>query len=663
MARPARVPRLDLLQRAGAVALGLSAAAALGYACSRSPGVVFLWPGGFAPWITDPRPVDARVQQWGSEEVPVARFVRGFELDAAPARAELVVQGVRALRLRVNGQRVLDASGPEADWRMPQVLDVAPWLRAGPNRLEVEVWNARGPPLLRVRLALGGRTITTGTGWSVSTNGGASRDAVAPDDTRLHPSAPAGPSPLRALGSRWSLIAGLLVAAALLWAGPGGRIGRQSGWAPALALAAIHAAWIGLLLGRWVEAPLTLGFDARHHLAYVELMQREWRVPLAQEGWSTYHPPLFYALAAALRESLGSAGAFWDRLAARLVPFAGGLGIVWVAYGLAQVLAPGRPALVATAVLFAGLLPLDLYSAAYLSNEPLHAALFGAAMLLAVRALLRPRLRLVDVAGIGAVVGLAMLAKVTALVLAAVTALFLAAAAVGLERVRPARALALAAGFAAPVAAIAGWFYVRNELLYGRLVVGNWNLPGQAWWSQPGFHTFSYYLGFGEVFRRPLLAGFHSFADALYSSFWGDGWIGGRATAAVPPEIWRPDLAAIGYLLAVPLTLVLGVGFLRSARLALGPGEARLRVAWSFLLTLQLSMVFAMLWLTLELPYFGQAKAGYLLGLAPVLALTFAIGADAADATLERWAGRGAAVALRTLLTAAGALFLLSFAA
>src|SRR5262249_25521419 len=95
----------------------------------------------------------------------------------------------------------------------------------------------------------------------------------------------------------------------------------------------------------------------------------------------------------------------------------------------------------------------------------------------------------------------------------------------------PARARCRArgpAGRAVPPAAPAGWFYARNLRLYGTPLVGNWNLPGMRWWSQPGFHTASYYLGFGESLRLPVLAGFHSLADSLYSSFWGDGWIAGR---------------------------------------------------------------------------------------------------------------------------------------
>ena len=209
---------------------------------------------------------------------------------------------------------------------------------------------------------------------------------------------------------------------------------------------------------------------------------------------------------------------------------------------------------------------------------------------------------------------------------------------------------------------VSGWFYARNMQLYGTPIAGNWNLPGMSWWSQPGFHTPAYYLGFGESLRRPVLAGFHSFADAIYASFWGDGWIAGRASAAFPTEIWNWDLVAVGYWLALPATGVLAWGVARSVRLAFAREEGARRAAWSFLLALEAAVVVAMLALTLDLPYFGQAKAPYLLGLVAPLAVAFALGADACDDALARAGGVVAACAGRAVWLTVGAVLWLSMA-
>jgi hypothetical protein len=169
-------------------------------------------------------------------------------------------------------------------------------------------------------------------------------------------------------------------------------------------------------------------------------------------------------------------------------------------------------------------------------------------------------------------------------------------------------------------------------------------------------------VGFGEALRLPLFAGFRSFADAVYASFWGDGWIAGVAGVAWRPAHWNWEWAAIGYWLALPATALLVLGFARAARIAFGP-QGPLRAAWSFVLALTFAMGLALLALTLELPYFGQAKAPYLLGLVSPLAVAFALGAEACDRALARAGGAPARDAGRALLTAAGAVFALSYLA
>lgn len=388
------------------------------------------------------------------------------------------------------------------------------------------------------------------------------------------------------------------------------------------------------------------------------LLRERHALPPATEGWSTYHPPLYYALVAALQEAAAAFAPGWHDAVTRLPSFAAGLAQAWLARALAAVLVPGRPLAAAGAVLFAGALPLNLYASAYVSNEPLHAAAFGLAVWLCARALARPRTEARALLGVGAALGVALLVKVTALVAAAAAATAVLGRAAAVERARPARLAQLAAALAAPPLAIAGWWTVRLWSAHGSPLAGNWSLPERIWWSQPGFHGWGYYLGFGEALRLPVFSGFRSFADAVYSSFWGDGWAGGRATvAALPPWDW--SWAALGYALALPATAVLLIGVGESVRRAFGPGPRR--AAWSFVLLLEGALAGAFLALTLELPYFGQAKALYLLGLVAPLAVQFALGAQALEAWLARLAGPAAVAAGRAWLTATAVVFLLSF--
>ena len=93
---------------------------------------------------------------------------------------------------------------------------------------------------------------------------------------------------------------------------------------------------------------------------------------------------------------------------------------------------------------------------------------------------------------------------------------------------------------------------------------------------------------------------------------------------------------SIGYLLAIPATLLLGVGFLRCAWAALRERSAARRAVFGLLVLMCASIGFAIFYLTLILPFHGQARAGYGLALIPALALFFAWG----FVSVDRWMAR-----------------------
>src|SRR5262249_17557544 len=161
--------------------------------------------------------------------------------------------------------------------------------------------------------------------------------------------------------------------------------------------------------------------------------------PLATDGWSPSPPPLFYALSAPLLPDGEPVGA-----ALKVLPFAGGFLVVVATFLLARRLFAGDRAAQLFAVGFAAVLPVNLYSAAYFSNEPLHAGLAGLLLWLGVDALLAERLAARRVAGIGLVLGLAALTKFTALLLAPALGLAVAWRALALERAGARRAAAAA---------------------------------------------------------------------------------------------------------------------------------------------------------------------------------------------------------------------------
>ncbi len=621
--------------------------------CSISSEIPFLRPGPEAPWVMAPRPVSAALEQWGRSEVPRTSFVRHIERGGSePLR--LRVRALRGFVLSVNGMEIARDDG--ANWRVPRVVDLTPWLGPGANEIRVDVARATGPALLEV-LGEGTPGLETGPAWQVRIDGEPVGAAVAADDTRRNPAALSVETPLEAAGRvalPWSLLFALGSGGWLLTRRfAGGHLSRLPG--AALALAA--AGWAFVFATKAAHIPAAVGFDARHHLYYSAWIREKHAIPLATDGWSTYHPPLFHALSAlVLPESGEPVGA-----ALKLLPFVGGFLVVLASFLLARRLVPDDAVAQLLAVGFAAVLPVNLASASYFSNEPLHAGLASLALWLAVAALLSERLEVWRVALLGLVLGLAALTKFTALLLIPACALLVGARLLAIERASAARAAAASAALVGSALLVCGWFYARSWVLLGDPLIGNWSLPGedQRWWQQPGFHTPAYYARFGEVLVHPYLSGFRSFWDSLYSTFWGDGFIAGRTDPARRHDFWSYDFMSAGYLAALPATALCLLGAMRSLRHAVAGADPRRRFAHALLLLCVWSLALAFFALTLQLPFFAQAKAAYLLPAAPALALWFALGTRSLDEALSRrgWTAARAALAGWCVLCA-GTLYL-----
>ncbi|MCL5098412.1 MAG: alpha-L-rhamnosidase N-terminal domain-containing protein [Candidatus Omnitrophica bacterium] len=90
-------------------------------------------------------PYDQAQWIWGKVERPdpfqFVRFQKGFELDAAPEKAQVFITSDTFYRLRLNGQLVMH--GPartSAGTATLDVVDATPYLQAGRNRIEVEAF-------------------------------------------------------------------------------------------------------------------------------------------------------------------------------------------------------------------------------------------------------------------------------------------------------------------------------------------------------------------------------------------------------------------------------------------------------------------------------------------------------------------------------------------
>jgi hypothetical protein len=632
----------QFLQRIGAAALLIGSIGYLVVRGAYSPHVPFITQSDAAPWIAPPAVVSAELHQWGREEVPVARFSRDVSELVRTGNDPLVLK-VRALggyAVYWNGSPIGSPTDERGDrnFRVFREIDL-PAVSLG-DELQIDVANRHGPPLLSVRVG----SIVSDANWNVSWAGTDLGNAVVASDTRINPLAYTVETPLDALiEGRVTVISlfGVGVIGFLVVTGLSPMRLQSIRWEGAV-LCVAGGGWLFLFIRKFVEIPVTVGFDARHHLYYIEFLREHGAVPMATDGWSVYHPPLFYAASGILQSAgswLGTIGGIdGATLGLKLIPFLAGFGNVWVAGALCRRLGLSSAAVV-YALLFGAVLPMNIYSAAYFSNETFHTFLAGVAMLMIVDLLLEREARLPRVASLAALLGLCLVTKFTAILVTAVAGFFLFTKWLAVDRMELSRAVGRLLLIGAVAFAFAGWFYVRNWIEYGDPLMANWgNMPGPklAWWQQPGFHTLSYFTSFGESLRHPYLSAFHSFWDSVYSTLWGDGGIGGRVSPQDRPDVWNYVFMSLGYWVAVPATGLIAIGAVRAGGFAFRDPDPRRRAAFSFLLTLIYAVLFGLLALALRLPYFAQGKASYGLVVAAPLAVLFAMGADWLDRTWTR---------------------------
>lgn len=222
-----------------------------------------------------------------------------------------------------------------------------------------------------------------------------------------------------------------------------------------LAAAALLGAW-----NAWAVPPLT-GYDAGGHAGYIQTIVANGRLPHPMEGWSTFHPPLYYLLGSVIWRLLEPWGGRAVLVALR------GLGVLaLLAAGFASYLAVrwmgGRPAVAWSASALTLFLPSAQMASAMIGNEAFAAGIAGLALLAVMRLEEDPRNgRWAATAGILA--GLASISKYSGVWIACTCAVPFARP--GFDR-RTLRALAICFGL---IAILAGPVYLRNVALTGSL--------------------------------------------------------------------------------------------------------------------------------------------------------------------------------------------------
>jgi tetratricopeptide (TPR) repeat protein len=626
-----RLPALPLFLCLGAIIVGVPS---LWWLCHRDNAIPFLPATSSVDWILYPKSASAL----GHFNTPLStEFKRSWQVERLPSNATLSVKAFKSASIQINGQ-VLPFL-PDHDWKKGIAVDITKLLKSGENQISVVVSNATGPPALWLRIAADTFSLRADSTWQSSLVGAAwvnAMSAAAPPPIR-----PGNPLYERgsfrdSLRRQWpAFLAICLLSAVLVWAfhlarnsngTPGTALSRHQPW---FVLAILLIAWLMLIAHNLPLLPVTLGFDQAGHLEYIRAILKNKALPLADEGWQMYQPPLYYALSAGLiAPFIPTASA--DTCIWILRCFSGFTGLMHLLllFLCFRLIFRYRPRVQCVALAFAGLLPANLYLAHYVTNESLAALLVTASFYFALRAARSDQNHFALLVAAGLSLGLALLTKFSALLaipFVAFTAADFRCFSIFPPLDKPknsgtkdhfrfgprgARCQLSSIGILLIcMLAVCGWHYARVWHRFGKPIVGNWDpVLARGWWQEPGFHTAAWYEHLGEAFRRPLFSAFWSFVDGFYSSLWGDGLCGGSGDLHVRPP-WNYDLMNFAFLLGAFGTVLLLVGCAAAAFRRPAKNRLSKLLLFGFLLTMGL----ALFYMTLRVPSYAQAKAFYAL--------------------------------------------------
>jgi hypothetical protein len=323
-------------------------------------------------------------------------------------------------------------------------------------------------------------------------------------------------------------------------------------------------------------------------------------------------------------------------LSMRYIPLLCGIAQAIIALRTLRLVFPGEALAQFLGALVCGLLPMNIYLSLYPSNQPFVGLWSALAVYFTLRQILDTR-EARSWAGpilVGLCLGLATLSKVTGLLAAPGALLGLAIAAARRPGGR-ARAIAEPLVVLAIIALVSGWYFARNLIELGKpFSVGFDTALGTVWRQDPGFRAPGQLLTFGEGLWYSVMAGFVSFWDSLYSTFWSDGFISSgqvppgyvydAAAATRPPSVPPWDFRFLGAatLLSLgPVALIL----LGTARALARPRIAADRGTLLCLFWIGTHLA-GMSYLYLSLPTVSAGKAAYALNVLPCVGVLVAQG-------------------------------------
>ncbi len=589
----------------------------------KNPSVSLLPPKLAGEWIRPNYAVEIHARK---KPLTAAIFRKRFVVKEPQINNHLAVTAFRELRaVSLDGIK-LDYSPPrswkdEVDIVLPDRL-----LRPGMHELQIAVVNSMAPPLVNVSSSM--HDLWTGRGWEALDYEETEWKPVLCADEQRFPAVRAMfPSVSDGVRALFPIFVPLIFVVYILAIYKPKLICRitQPGVVKFLLMAAIIVL-AGNNIHKLGPDINDLGFDTREHLEYISYMLENHRLPLASEGWQMFQPPLYYVVSLTLlllsRLFMLPGNAYF---LLSLFSFGCLLLIVEITYRLLREIFPGNGKLQSCGLLVGALLPMNLYMSHFVGNEPLSAVLTALLILLTVKLLKADTIRTRDMIIPGMVTGLAILSKITPLILIPVVCFFIANAKSVEKSASLSRVKNLGIYISTTLLAC-GWFFARNWIYLGKPLFTGWDSSRKIiWWQDPGYRILKDYWSFGEALNRPAYAAFNGFADGFYSTFWGDGYNACEYLVTVPePPHWNHLFLAGGMAFSLVPALLMATGIVYIFR------RSAIKEEWpSVFLLASMGVYFAaLLHLYTTLPIFSTVKASYTMGLTPCYAVMAAYGSS-----------------------------------
>jgi len=583
----------------------------------QSPDVLFLTDREGASWIKRDTEFDLEAKKTGEFNNV---FQHRFYLAQPVSKAHISIQALKRFQLFLDDVFVFSSQGPSDRWKQVHDVEIPFSLEKGPHNISIHVQSQNTHPAVIVYSD--SLPVKSNPEWSVSEDGKTWERAVSADSIRLPAISKQLPSSGRALIAVLPYLAIIFTLAFFVsFCGDEVKNRFRRLFEPSTIRWIMLVLWGGLSLNNMVRLNFQVGVEGWGHLEYLEFILTKGSLPLAPDGWQMFQPPLNYLLSAPVYAFLNQ-GFDWPTVIKMMAGVAVVCGLlqIEIVYRVARVIFRGKKDLQNIAVVTGAMLPVHTYACQYFGNEPLLAVLLSCLILLMLPFIAseQSEQKTRTFVVIGFIWGLALLTKMTAVLMTPVIIIVLLAHSVKVHLPVKTALKNILVVFGVAIA-ISGWYYCRNYLTLGNPFAGP--LDHQRfiyWWQDPGYRMWPQILSFGQSLVYPVYSGVASFWDAVYSTFWLDGFNSGISDF-VP---WNIHWMIAGALLALIPSAFMLTSLIRVSL----KKELAYRNAVVFSLGIILLFVAAMMDRFLNCSFYSAARSIYLLGIVPCVAILVAVG-------------------------------------